>query len=198
VLAILLALSLLWFKSSLIHPLTPEPPTPSQQFANKIDSFGYTVGGEFYNSLKHKAADLSRSATEFTSSLSSHPSVETMKMKAEELKAEVDRFLSSASEKASEYAEQAKKAAVQAGAKVDELKEEGGAAYDRASLHGQGVGETVRHVVNEAAEAVRHAAVETQESIRHRVATAQNAASQKVQDVKDTAHNIKETIKEKL
>jgi len=202
-LAILFSLLFLGFKSSSYFHPAPPPPTLTEQFAHKIDSFGQKVGGDYWEALKLKTSALSNSASELADSfISSTPGLEKLKQKAEELKAEADRQYASAEAKAQEYAAQAKKAGVagaaKAGVKVDNLKENSADAYARASLHSANVAENVRHAVNEATEAVRHASAETQESLRHRAASAQNTASQKVQDVKETVHNIKQTIKDKL
>jgi len=202
-LAILFSLLFIGFKSSsYFHPAPPPPPTLSEQFAHKIDSFGSKVGGEYWEALKHKTSYLSNAASELADSVVSSPGLEKLKLKAEELKAEADKQYAAAEAKAQEYAAQAKKAgtagAAKAGVKVDNLKENTQDAYARASLNSAGVAETVRHAVNEATEAVRHAAAETQESLRHRAANLQTSAQQKVQDVKETIHGIKQTIKDKI
>jgi len=201
-LAILFSLLFLGFKSSSYFHPAPPPPTLTEKFTHKLDSFGHTVGGEYWEALKQKTASLSSSASEIADSVMSSPGLEKLKLKAEELKAEADKQYAAAEAKAQELAGQAKKAgtagAAKAGLKVDNLKENSQDAYARASLNSAGVAENVRHAVNEATEAVRHAAAETQESLRHRAATMQNAAQQKVQDVKETVHNIKQTIKDKI
>ena len=201
VLAILLSLLFLGFRSSSFFQ-PPPPPTLTQQFANKLDSFGSNLGGDYWESLKHKTSALHTSASELADSIISHPGLESLKAKAEDLKAEADKQYKAANDKAAEYAANAKKAgaagAAKVNAKVDGVKEKGADAAHRASLHGSGVVEEVRHAVNEATEAVRHTAAETSEAVRHKAAEIQNAAQHKAQDVKDTYHNIKDTIKSKV
>jgi len=192
----------------------------TQQFTHKVDSLGHHVGGDYYDSLKNKAQGFSDKASDLLDGVISHPSVEKLHKRAMDLKAEADRQYAAASSSAGEYAERArvaadeykkaaadyaahaKQAGMDAGAKVqggvDSIKSSASDSINRASLHGAGIGENVKHTINEAVESVRHTSAETQEALRHRAATMQNAASQKVQDVKDAVHNIKDAIKGKL
>jgi len=196
-LAMLVSLIFLGVRSSsYFNP--PPPPTLSEQVAHKLDSFGHTVGGDYWDSLKAKTWSIHQSASDLADNVISSPELSKLKQKAEELKLEAGKQYDAANVKAQEYAAQAKKAGATGSAKLDNLKENGQDAYKRASLNTAGVAENVRHAVNEATEAVRHAAAETQESLRHRAAAIGNTAQQKVQDVKETVHNIKQTIKDKI